>query len=84
MQALATSHVAGIRTLLSCSVAQTHLGDHHMAVKCPSATGSLRPFDMGSDFRHDGCTECDVGNEVAIHLLSPRNFDVSKLFVLPT
>lgn len=52
--------------LLLCSVV-AYLSDHHVAVKGALSKGLGRLLYVRADLGDDGCSEGDVGDEVAVH-----------------
>ena len=47
---------------------RAYLCDHHMAIKSAVPLWDLGTVDVWPDLCHDGGAECDVRNEMAIHL----------------
>ena len=71
-----TRHVVA-RGYAACRRAVAYLRDHHMTIKRPTPAlltvhpTHLRAWDVRADLGHHGCTECDVGDEMAVHLHCP-------------
>jgi hypothetical protein len=52
-----------------------YLCNHHVAVKRPLAVLGRGLLDVAPDLRNDGCTEGDVGHEMAVHDIHMQPLD---------